>query len=92
VMGKTKAVKMYELLSMAGDTHPDEFWRRLESFQKGLAAYKMRQWQTAITHFQDVLALRREDMVAHLYIQRSLFFIDEPPPGDWNGVFVMTRK
>jgi adenylate cyclase len=83
---------MYELLSLAGEKHPDEFWRRLESFQKGLACYKARRWQEAINHFNDVLALKRDDMVAHLYIQRSLFFINEEPPGDWNGVFVMTRK
>ncbi len=92
VLGKTKAVKMFELLSMVNDTHPDEFWLLLDSFQKGLDAYKRREWQTGIHHFEDVLNRRRDDMVAHLYIQRSLFFMEEPPPDDWDGVFVMTRK
>lgn len=92
VLGKTTPVTMYELLGLASDPQPDEFKRRLEAYELGLAAYKCRQWERAITEFQNVLALKRDDMVSHLYIQRSLFFMETPPPDDWDGVFVMTRK
>jgi adenylate cyclase len=92
VLGKTKAVKMFELLSLVNDKHPDEFMRRLDSYQKGLALYKQREWKPAIDQFQDVLSYKRDDMVSHLYIQRSLFFMEDPPPDDWDGVFIMTRK
>jgi adenylate cyclase len=92
VLGKTKPVKMYELLALSDDAQTEECERRLLLYQNGLDAYKRREWKTAISYFRDVLKLKRDDMVSHLYIQRSLFFIEEPPPDDWNGIFVMTRK
>jgi adenylate cyclase len=92
VLGKTKPVKMFELLALQGKPQSLEFRCRLEAYENGLDAYKRRDWNRAISLFRDVLRSKRDDMVAHLYIQRSLFFMEEPPPDDWNGVFVMTRK
>ena len=92
VMGKTEPVRIYELIALADEVQTDATKKFLESYHNGLDAYKKRAWKSAIDQFQQALAIRRDDIVSNLYIQRATLFLDAPPPDDWNGVFVMTKK
>ncbi len=92
VMGKTEPVRIYELIAMADEVQNDATKRFLDYYHAGLDAYKKRAWKSANDQFQQALQIRRDDIVSNLYIQRSTMFIDSPPPEDWNGVFVMTKK
>lgn len=92
VMGKTEPVRIYELIALADEVQTDATKKFLESYHNGLEAYKKRAWKSAIDQFQQALTIRRDDIVSNLYIQRSMLFVDNPPPEDWNGVFVMTKK
>ncbi len=92
VVGKTEPVRIYELIGLADEVQTDATKKFLEHYHNGLEAYKKRAWKSAITQFQQALSIRRDDIVSNLYIQRSTLFIDSPPPPDWNGVFVMTKK
>lgn len=92
VMGKTEPVRIYELIALADEVQTDATKKFLESYHNGLEAYKKRAWKSAIDQFHQALAIRRDDIVSNLYIQRATLFIDVPPPDDWNGVFVMTKK
>ena len=42
--------------------------------------------------FKEVLALRQADYPARLYIERCETLKEHPPEGEWDGVFVMTKK
>jgi hypothetical protein len=46
----------------------------------------------AKAHFQKALAVHPEDGPCQLYVERCDEFIKDPPPADWDGVFVMTHK
>jgi adenylate cyclase len=92
VMGKTEPVRIYELIAMANEVQTDATKKFLDLYHAGLEAYKKRAWKSAIEQFQQALQIRRDDIVSNIYIQRSMLFIDSPPPDDWNGVFVMTKK
>ena len=92
VMGKSEPVRIYELIALADEVQTDATKKFLESYHDGLEAYKKRAWKSAIDQFQQALSIRRDDIVSNLYIQRATMFMDSPPPDDWNGVFVMTKK
>jgi adenylate cyclase len=92
VVGKTEPVRIYELIALADEVQTDATKKFLELYHNGLKSYKERAWKSAIDQFQQALSIRRDDVVSNLYIQRSTLFMDSPPPDDWNGVFVMTKK
>lgn len=92
VMGKSEPVRIYELIALADEVQTDATKKFLEFYHDGLEAYKKRAWKSAIDQFQQALSIRRDDIVSNLYIQRATMFMDAPPPDDWNGVFVMTKK
>lgn len=92
VVGKSEPVRIYELIALADEVQTDATKRFLEYYHLGLEAYKKRAWKSAIDQFNQALSIRKDDIVSNLYIQRSMLFVDNPPPDDWNGVFVMTKK
>ncbi len=92
VVGKTEPVRIYELIDLAEEVQTDATKKFLDLYHAGLDAYKKRAWKSAIEQFQAALQIRKDDVVSNIYIQRSMMFLDAPPPDDWNGVFVMTKK
>ncbi len=92
VMGKSEPVRIYELIALADEVQTDATKKFLEFYHSGLEAYKKRAWKSAIDQFNQALSIRRDDIVSNIYIQRATLFTDAPPPDDWNGVFIMTKK
>ncbi len=90
VKGKLLPVKIYELL---GDRKDEEKWEPLlRSFDEGLAAYKGQRWDEATGAFRNVLKIHLEDGPAGIYVIRCAALKANPPEGDWDGVFTMTKK
>ncbi len=90
VKGKLKPVRIYELIS-EGKAPPD--WVScLESFQNGLKEYHQKNFAAALPFFENSLSFRPDDEPSKLYIERCQTYIQEPPPADWDGVFVMKTK
>ncbi|MCX6135950.1 MAG: adenylate/guanylate cyclase domain-containing protein [Ignavibacteriales bacterium] len=92
VLGRTEPVRIYELIAMTDEVQTDATKRFLDLYHQGLESYKQRAWKSAIDYFQQGLQIRKDDVVSNLYIQRAMLYSDVPPPEDWNGVFVMTKK
>lgn len=92
VVGKNKPLKIYELFGLVGDKTPSEYFSLIEIFSEALALYRQRNWEKALSKFEDVLKIKPEDYPSKLYIERSQAFLQAPPPEDWNGVFVMKMK
>jgi adenylate cyclase len=91
VVGKSEPVRIYELLGRMGQLAPDEIELAGE-FEKGLAAYRAREWETAERLFQRCLEMKPEDGPSILYIQRIAELRKQPLPADWDGVWRLTRK
>jgi adenylate cyclase len=75
------------------ETKDAEKWERAVSlFEEGLSKYKQGLWDDAIAAFRKVLEARKEDAPAKLCIDRCEELKKNPPEGQWDGVFTMTRK
>lgn len=64
----------------------------LKNYNKGLELYKQRKWDEAIGFFQKALEIFPKDGPSGLYLERCMKYKENPPPEDWDGVFVMTTK
>jgi adenylate cyclase len=91
VVGRSKPVKVYELVAEKGDLDPKKA-RILEHFEAGLNAYRGREWQAAVSWFEQVLDLEPEDIPSKVYIQRCNGYQKTAPSHDWNGVYELRAK
>ena len=92
VKGKSEPVLVHELLDFMT---PLSFPHRdlvVERYQYGLEAYRSRAWSSAIGHFQAALMMHPQDKLSSIYLERSVFFLENEPPNDWDGVWRMTSK
>lgn len=92
VKGKTKPVKIYELIADHTDGISEEKKKVVEFYCAGLAKYRNREWGVAAETFEKALSVDSADYPSEMYLERSRLYELEPPPEDWNGVFVMTTK
>lgn len=90
VKGKKQAVTIYELFGYGNLYKKKQALADL--FQQGLMVYRERQWQQAITIFKEVLNTYHDDPPSQVFIERCKAYQSDPPPEEWNGVFVMTTK
>lgn len=92
VKGKSEPVKVYELLGRTGMQQSENQKQSLELYHEGLKLYRERKWEEAIAYFQQAVSLDDTCYVSQIYTQRASLYQINPPPDDWNGVFVMTTK
>lgn len=64
----------------------------LDYYNRGLELYRARRFEEAKKYFQKALEIIPDDGPSQVYIERCDYFIKNPPPPDWDGVFVMTTK
>ncbi|MBI2752981.1 MAG: GAF domain-containing protein [Betaproteobacteria bacterium] len=92
VKGKTQPVAIYEVL----DYHTEESYPHLSDatgqFRDALAKYRKRDFAGANVLFGKVLANNPADNAAKLYTGRCAHLMENPPPEDWAGVWVMDHK
>jgi adenylate cyclase len=91
VKGKTEPCPVYEVMTDEAATDEGRA-ATLRAYQDGIAAYQERDWLRAAARFQEALRLDPDDGPSRVYLDRCRRLIDEPPPADWDGVFVMTHK
>ena len=92
VKGKTEPVNIYEIL----DYHDEESFPKMMSvvgyFTEGLFLYRGAQWDDALKAFSEALRLNPSDKLSQIYIDRCAHLKDDPPDGEWDGVWKMTSK
>jgi len=92
VKGKNQPIGIYELLQNSSDPLDGETVRFLELYNNGRDAYIKRNFQKAISCFEAALAMRPSDRPVEVHLQRTLSYLEVPPPDDWDGVHTMTTK
>ena len=85
VYGKSEPVPVYELIAMTGDDL-DEKAELIEVYNKGLAAYRNRDFELALQYFKAAAEQYPEDGPSALYLERCREYIESPPPADWDFV------
>jgi tetratricopeptide (TPR) repeat protein len=66
--------------------------RVLELFAEGRRHYKLMNFEDALSSFERALEVDPEDGPSRVYAERCRYYIENPPPEDWDGVFVMQTK
>ncbi|MBI3586710.1 MAG: CHASE2 domain-containing protein [Ignavibacteriales bacterium] len=92
VKGKTEPVKVWQLLGTSDMKLEENEKQSLEIYQEGITLYRKRNWEEAVAYFNQAKQLDPTCAVAEIYAQRASLYRLNPPPDDWNGVFVMTTK
>lgn len=88
VVGKLVPVTIYEPQAGANALTTAQ----LERFHTALNMYRARKWNEAREAFSELLIEVPGDMPCKIYIERCVFFVENPPQADWDGVFNRVEK
>lgn len=92
VKGKTRPIKIYELLCSEKDDVKNQFIELKNQFEKGLTLYRDSKFSEAITEFEKAKQLDNFDKPSEVFILRCKNFLIDPPPENWSGVYEMKTK
>ena len=92
VIGRTQAVRIYELLAKLGTPLSLEQDKALRSYAAGLEAYRQKVWREALALFGQAVALWPGDSPARTMAERCVIYQQTPPGEEWDGVFEQAFK
>lgn len=97
VKGKSKGVKIYELLAQKNAEDflsPTPFQEEFTiSFNKAYEFYLKMNWEKAIIEFKKLLdQLPQYNNLIQMYLERCRNYLEKPPSDDWEGVHHLTSK
>ena len=91
VKGRAEPLTCYEVLARAGALDPAAE-RRLVRYHEAIALYRARRWEEALRLLDELGAESPADGPVALYRRRARALLADPPPADWDGVFVAESK
>ncbi|NEZ61718.1 adenylate/guanylate cyclase domain-containing protein [Leptolyngbyaceae cyanobacterium CCMR0082] len=93
VKGKTKPVKIYELIGSRQNHQLDQATQDfLDLYKQARKAYTSQKFTRALDLFTRAKVMRPQDKAVSVHIARIHSYLENPPPADWDGVYVMTTK
>jgi len=90
VKGKSKPVKIYELLKEGALAAPAA--EHLKVYRQAYSLYRSQNWLEAQEQFSRSLDLDPEDHVSRMFLERCAQALESPPDSGWDGVFEMKTK
>jgi adenylate cyclase len=90
VKGKKKPMAVYEL--MAEGQPQDGLLPRVERYERALRCYFEQKWDDAEAELNRLLADFPADLPAQALLKRVSKLRHDPPPPDWDGVYVAKDK
>ena len=91
VVGKSEAIKVYQLLERKDKTQ-GLVADLISQYNKAHELYKERDYVAAKAGFKLALAIAQEDGPSKTYVDRCEQYINNPPRADWDGVFTLDSK
>ena len=91
VVGRKEPIAIYELIGYPEDVN-DKMRTTLELYEKGLAAYRIQDWDLAIKQFMSALDLSIDDGPSKTMLARCNEYKIDPPGKDWNGAYTIKTK
>ena len=92
VKGKTEPVNVYECLDFHTEKTFPNMMDVLGNFKEGVSQYRAQDWDRALKHFEECVKANPIDPLSNDYIERCNIMKADPPPKEWDGVFVMKSK
>ncbi len=88
VVGKQNPVRIYELSGFTAGMDD----AAIDEFNAALVLYRERKWAEARGCFERILQRVPNDKPCKIYVERCEFFMKNPPPENWDGVFNRREK
>ncbi len=91
VKGKVEPVTVYQPLCRKEDLNEGQK-SLLSDYEKAMNAYRAQDWSLAKTLLAKLLERESDRLIYQIYLDRIAVFEKDPPPKDWDGVFIHTSK
>lgn len=91
VKGRRQGAFVYELLGERQKAD-EAILRARDRYETALDAYLDRHFEEAIKGFEEAATIRPHDRASLTLRERAETYLRTPPPDEWDGVFVQTRK
>jgi len=97
VKGRKMPVRIFQPLTTFAllETQPEKRAKMLsvvETFEQGLSSYRDRDFGAAEAAFRRCLSIWPDDGVSMMFLERLRHLSENPPPVDWDGVWVLDQK
>lgn len=92
VKGKNKPARVFELIGRTEDPLAQEKLVNLSTYLTALNEYYNRNFIKAEELFNESLKRLPDDMPSKVYLERISYYMETPPPEDWDGSFTMKTK
>jgi len=92
VKGKTKPVDAFTFIGARNADVDSQLLKWLEVYEEGLEKFRARDFTQAKILFSRFLEFYPDDLLAQMYLARSLDYERQPPDEAWNAVEVLTKK
>ena len=92
VKGKQQAVNLYELIDQRETPLSAETESFLDLYASARRAYTAMRFDEALILFSQAQQIRPQDKAVAIHLTRTQEYLVQPPPADWDGVYIMTTK
>ena len=92
VKGKTKPVDVFTFIGSRNEDVDPELLKWLESYEEGFEKFRARDFTQAKILFSRFLEFYPEDLLAKMYLRRTLEYEHTPPDQAWDAVEVFQKK
>lgn len=91
VKGKDQPVAIFEPVAPVDEVDKDTR-KELRRYHAALEQYRKQDWDAAESELFSLAREHPEIQVYQMYVDRIMFFRNNPPGDDWDGVFTFTTK
>jgi adenylate cyclase len=92
VKGKSKPADVFTFIGARNEEVDPEFLKWLETYEEGLEKFRAREFREAKILFSRFLEFYPDDLLAKMYLDRSLDYEQAPPDEAWAAVEVFEKK
>ncbi len=92
VKGKTKPVDAFTFIGARNEDVDSQLLKWLEVYEEGLEKFRARDFTQAKILFSRFLEFYPDDLLAQMYLARSLDYERQPPDEAWDAIEVLTKK
>jgi adenylate cyclase len=91
VKGKEKPIAIYEPVCLSGEAGKD-VQDEVRLFHEVRRLYRRQDWDQAELQLMNLQRMSPETALYRIYAERIAYFRKNPPPPEWDGVFVFQTK
>jgi adenylate cyclase len=92
VKGKINPADVFTFVGARDEKVDPEFLKWLETYEEGLEKFRARDFTESKILFSRFLEFYPDDLLAKMYLQRTLEYEQAPPDEAWGAVEVFTKK